>query len=415
MTAARDPRWPLLLPLCDPAVRRLAAARFAALLGSSLLPTALAFAVLGMTDTSASTLGAVVAAAVGGQVLALLPGGVVADRTSRRRLMTAAELAAGAATLVMGTLVLLGHATVLQLAILAAGGGAATGFFYPAFTGFVPEVAAPEQLQSVNALLRFSVNVARILGAALSGVLVASLGAGVAITGSGLASVTAAALIAWVPPRHSVPRAAASRPLGDFREGWREFRSRRWVVVIVILGAVSNLGVGAALGVLGPLQSKASLGGATAWATISSALALGTVLGAFVAVRIRVHRPLVVAMPALGLFALPLAALAVPTSMLVIAGSAFVAGVALDVFSVLWDTSLQRYVPHEALSRVSAFDWLGSFALSPLALVAAGPLVDAFGIAPVLWVAAGLAAMPPLALLEAQVRQLGARRGSSER
>jgi hypothetical protein len=177
---------------------------------------------------------------------------------------------------------------------------------------------------------------------------------------------------------------------------------------------VSNLGVAAALGVLGPLRSHDTLGGAAAWATISSGLAVGTVLGAFVAVRIRARHPLLVAMPALGLFALPIAALAIPASTPVIVVAAFVAGVALDVFSVLWDTSLQKHVPHEALSRVSAFDWLGSFALSPLALVAAGPLVDAFGIAPVLWLAAGLAALPPLALLEAQVRHLGTTPGAAE-
>jgi MFS family permease len=395
----------LLAPLRDPAVRRLAVARFAALLGSSILPTALAFAVLALEGTTASSLGFVVAAAVAGQVLFLIPGGVVADRYPRKGVMVVAEVLAGAAPLVSGALYLTGHATVGLLALFAAVGGVASGFFYPAVTGFVPEVASPDSLQEVNALLRLSVNVARIVGTAAAGVFVAVLGPGWAIAASGVLGIGAAALLARVEPRFAVPPSPESNPFADFRDGWGHFVARRWVVAIVVLGAVSNFGVSASLGVLGPLRVNGS-GGAASWAVITTALAAGTVVGAVVAVRLRPARPLALAVVVLAGFSLPIGALALSAPLAATAAAAFLAGVSVDVFSVLWDTALQQHVPREALSRVSAFDWLGSFGLAPVALVVAGPLVDSFGLSTVLWCAALLAATPPLALLEPEVRRL---------
>jgi hypothetical protein len=113
-------------------------------------------------------------------------------------------------------------------------------------------------------------------------------------------------------------------------------------------------------------------------------------------------------MLALGLFSLPVFALARPMSLTVIVIAALIAGISLDLFSVLWDTALQQNVPNDSLSRVSAFDWLGSFALSPIALAVAGPLVDIYGISTVLYLAAACAATPPLALLVPAVRRLRA-------
>ena len=151
-----------------------------------------------------------------------------------------------------------------------------------------------------------------------------------------------------------------------------------------------------------------ALNGASSWAVITSALAVGTVIGAVIAGRVRPKRPLVPAMIALGLFSLPFLALARPMSITVIVIAALVAGISLDMFSVLWDTALQQNIPNDSLSRVSAFDWLGSFALSPIAIAVAGPLVDVYGVSNVLWLAAAFAATPPLALLVPAVRRLRA-------
>jgi predicted MFS family arabinose efflux permease len=388
------------------AVRNFAIARFAAALGSSLVPTAMAFGILDELDASASSLGLVVAAGSACLAVGLLPGGVLADRVSRRRVMVGAELLAAVTSVASGALFATGHATIVLLAIMAAMNGLATALFSPAVTGFVPEIARAEVLQQVNADLRMAMNLARIVGTALAGALVATWSTSGAMAVAAVAAMVAAVLIALVPTPNRVGAAATTNVLRDFARGWHEFRSRRWIVVVVTLGAVSNLGTGAMLGVLGPLRSNEVFSGAASWAVITSALAAGTLAGAVVARRVRTRRPLALAVVLLAMFSLPIAAMSVPLHLALVVALAAVAGVALDVFTVLWDTTLQREIPSDVLSRVSAFDWLGTFALAPLAMAGAGPVADAIGPGPTLGGAALLAAVPLAALLEPDVRRV---------
>jgi predicted membrane-bound spermidine synthase len=72
--------------------------------------------------------------------------------------------------------------------------------------------------------------------------------------------------------------------------------------------------------------------------------------------------------------------LAKPQSLAVIAFCAFLFGIVLDLWSTLWYTLLHRKVPQEALSRVSAFDALGSLIFKPIGLAIAAPLSTLLGI-----------------------------------
>lgn len=387
----------------------LVGSRFVSVLGSAIAPIALAFGVLGIPGGSPTALGLVLFCAAVPRALFMLLGGVAADRSGRARLMVLAETVAAVAQLAAAALFLTGHATVPWLAVLAAVGGVATAMFFPAFTGLVPEVADDAELQSANALLRLASNVAGILGTAVGGVLVATVGSGWALVIDAVTFAVSAVLLRLVRA-HRPPPEAKQGTLADLRDGWQEFTARRWVVVIVVLAAVSNVGFSAALGVLGPVQADAALGGAGPWAVIVTAFGLGTVAGVVVALRLRPNRPLLVAAAVAPVLVLPVAAMAPPTPLAVIAGLAFLGGVAADVFGVLWDTALQQHVPGESLSRVSAYDWFGSIALVPLGLAAAGPLVAAVGVETAIWVAFGLGVVPVLALLDPEVRGLRAGR-----
>lgn len=106
--------------------------------------------------------------------------------------------------------------------------------------------------------------------------------------------------------------------------------------------------------VFGAVLSKRELGGAGAWSTILALFAAGSLVGGLVGLRLTVRRPLLVASLWNAFVALPVALLALRTGWAPIAAGAFVAGVGGAVFGVLWETSLQRAIPPEALSRVSA-------------------------------------------------------------
>src|SRR5207237_979332 len=56
------------------------------------------------------------------------------------------------------------------------------------------------------------------------------------------------------------------------------------------------------------------------------------------------------------------------------------AGFCIEIFGVLWDTAMQQEIPPEKLSRLFAYDMLGSLALTPLALAAVGPISAAVGV-----------------------------------
>lgn len=394
--------------LHDRDLRLLIASRLISDLGTGIAPIALAFGVLTLPGADAGSLGVVLLAAALPRLVFMLFGGVLADRVDRARLMVAAELLAAIAQLVAAGLFLTGHATVPALAALAAVNGLAVALFFPSMTGLLPQVAQGDDLQSANALVRLSTNVAMILGTALGGVLVATLGPGWALLVDGLTYAMSAALLAFVRVRSAERADPSTSMLADLRHGWREFSSRRWVWLVVVLFSLMNIGFGAAIGVLGPVQALESWGGATGWAIVLASFSAGTVVGVLLAMRLRPGRPMLVAMLVCPLLAVPIALMAPPAAVWVVAVFAFVAGVAVDVFEVLWQTALQQNIPQESLSRVSAYDWFGSTAFTPLAFAATGFAVAAVGVETSIWVCAGLASLGVVGVLDPQVRGLRA-------
>ncbi|WP_414720712.1 MFS transporter [Streptomyces sp.] len=339
------------------------------------------------------------------QLVFILVGGVIADRMSRSRLMAVADVVGAGAYAGLAALVLTAHAPLALLCMLAVAAGTATALFAPAMDGVVPLVVPADRLQQANGLLRVAANTSLLLGLALSGVTVAWIGAGWALALNACSFVVSAALTARLRIAER-PRRKSSG-WADLREGWHEFSSRQWLWAVVAQYTVVVAALNATAGVLGPLAAERNLGGARAWSVIVAAQALGTIAGAGLAVRVRVERPVLVAVLATFPAAVPIALLGGGAPVWVIAAAMFCAGVSSDVFAVLWSTTIQREVPEEALSRVSSYDWFGSLAFAPLGLLAAGPAAGALGTDRVLLGCAALVVIATAAaLLSPQVRTL---------
>lgn len=365
-------------PLEERPFRLLFLARTASLFGNAFAPVALAFAILDDLDGSATQLGLVLAATWVPQILFTLLGGIWADRLPRNLVMVTTDLTMFAAQATVAALLLTGAAELWMLAITQAVRGTAMAFFYPAAAGLVPQVVSRPRLQSANALLRMSQSSSLIAGAAAAGIVVAVAGAGWAIAFDALMFLVSASFLVRIRLPRAV-RTQAPNLLRELREGWTEFRSREWLWVIVAAAMVGNMAVQAGYVVLGPVVADRELGGPAAWGAIVAGTGVGLVLGGLVSFRIRPTRPLLVAQLAV-LLAFPLLlALAFALPVPLIVAAAVLQGVGFELFGVLWDTALQQHIPHERLSRVSAWDQLGSFVVIPIGLTIAGPLADRVG------------------------------------
>ena len=365
-------------------------------LGDRMVAVALAFAVIELGG-SASEVGLVLAAAWLPLVAVVLAGGVVADRTSRRSVMVAADLARIASQGTMAVLLIAGSAEIWMLAALAGVTGAATGFFNPASTGLLPEVVPARELQPANALRATAVSGSEILGPVLAGILVAAAGAGWAVAADAATFAISAVYLTMLRPPAREERQPSSF-LADLRDGWAAFRARRWVWTFVAYFAIGNMLWGA-WSALGPLVAENDLGGAAVWGTILGATGVGALVGSLVATRTRPRRPLLFVAALEALFGLPLAFLAAAAPAPLLAVGAFASGLGMMLGNSVWESTLQRHIPGDALSRVSSYDWFGSFAFYPLGLAAWGSIAHGIGLHAALWLAFGLFAASALALL----------------
>lgn len=367
-------------------------------IGDRIVSVALAFAVLDLTG-SVKDLGIVLAAQTVPLVLFVLLGGVWSDRLSGRRVMLASDLVRAGAQGTSAALLVTGNAHIWQLVILQALYGMAEAFFSPAAVAVVPETVASADLQQANALMAVSANIANVGGPALAGVLVVTIGPGWGLAVDAGTFAASAVSLGLMRIQAVVP-AARSTTLHELRAGWRAFRSRTWLWTSALeFMAANGLWFSPYL-VLGPEVARTSLGGPGAWAAISTASGLGAVLGGIFGLRWHPRFPLR-AMFVTSLIGtsplLVLLAAAAPLPALL--GAALISGTSISFFNLVWFTVVQRKIPGTELSRVSSWDALGSYVISPIGLAAAGPVGVALGIPTTLYAAAALGVLGTLAVL----------------
>jgi MFS family permease len=164
--------------LSVPNYRRYIGGQSISLIGTWMQMTAQSWLVFSLTHSS-TMLGVIIALQTL-PVLILGPyGGVVADRVDKRRLMIALQSAMGVQALILGLLTVTGVVNVWEIGILAAVLGFNNAFENPARQSFMMELVGPEHLRNAVSLNSVLVNVARAIGPAVAGVLIATVGEGV--------------------------------------------------------------------------------------------------------------------------------------------------------------------------------------------------------------------------------------------
>jgi hypothetical protein len=234
-------------------------------------------------------------------------------------------------------------------------------------------------------LLSVSQTAARIVGPALSGLLVAGAGPGWSFAADAASFAGSAAFLIFVPSLAS-KRTAQQRFTADLAEGWHEVTSRTWAWVTLAFCTVSNLAFSIVL-VLGPVLALSRLGGASGWGLVSTGLSVGGFVGGLGAMWIKARRPIADGALAATLTAFPLLALAagLPLAVIVVAAAVGLPGAMFQVIN--WDTAVQQLVPTEVISRFRSFDSVLAFTAIPIGYAIAGPLASGFGASRVLLIA----------------------------
>jgi predicted MFS family arabinose efflux permease len=321
--------------------------------------------------------------------------------------MLASDVVRGVVQATLAVLLLSGAAELWHLVVLLAIYGSAQAFFQPAATGLVPATISPGRLQQANALLGLSRSLAFVVGPAVAGVIAAVTNPGIVFAVDALTFTASAISLALLRlPRRRRPGERQSF-FADLRGGWHELVSHTWLWVIVAWASAFLFFVVAPYMTLGPVIAEESLGGPAAWGMIVAGWGAGTLAGGLIALRWKPLRPMLVCCAAVLLIAPAMALLALRAPAPLTAALNAVGGAGMGLFGALWQTTLQQHVREDALSRVSAWDWMGSYAFLPLGLVLAGPVSAVIGISATLWISVAFIVLSTLAvLLVADVRNL---------
>lgn len=366
-------------------LRRLVISRFVSNLGNGLAPVAVAFGVLELPNGDGKSLSLVMASTSLALVLFSLLGGVIGDRFPRAWVVGGADVLLAILVIANGLAYVTGNGSVILFTFVGFFGGVLNAIWYPAMSALTSDLAEPEILQDSNAATMLSGNIALILGTAIAGVIVATIGPGWAIIIDGVTFLIAGLLVYSM--RSATPvveRTESSSTIHEIKTGWREFSSRRWVFLVVISFSFVVSMERAVYSVLGPLVADEKLGGPKPWSLILATWAIGSVVGVLFAAKVRPRYPIRLAIIVQFPLFLWFFSLGNTTNVYLIAIFSFFVGIAFDFFYVLWVTTLQQHIPKESLSKVMSYDVLGSLALAPIGIAVAGPIAEHYGTSPVL-------------------------------
>jgi MFS family permease len=285
-------------------------------------------------------------------LLLALPSGALADNLDRRRLLIGVQSYLVGVGALLTALTIAGRMPATLLLTLTFALGAGQALTAPAWQALIPDLVPRSQLASASALGAISMNLARAVGPAVAGVLIARTGAGVVF---GLNALTFAyfvlVLLRWHPPATGFAN-APERFGAAVRAGGRYVRHSP-VVRRILLRAALFLVPGSALWALLPLVASRRLGlGSGGYGILLGAVGVGAVAGALVLPRLRArwdtNRLLLVAG---AVFAVVLVVLGLVRSEVAIVVALLPAGVAWVLVLSTVNASMQLFLPNWVRAR----------------------------------------------------------------
>lgn len=242
-----------------------------------------------MTDlsTSPAAVAMVQAAATLPVFLLAIPAGVLADILDRRKFLIGIQFLLACTSIGLLLLSAAGLQTVASLVALTFLGGIGAALMGPTWQAIVPELVAKKDLKNAVALNSLGINIARAVGPALGGFILASLGAAFTYGVDVISYIFVVAALLWWPRPKAKQDVLSERFVGAFRAGLRYARASRELHV-VLLRAFLFFALASSVWALLPLVARQLLGGdAGFYGILLGAVGLGAIGGAVVMPRLR--------------------------------------------------------------------------------------------------------------------------------
>ncbi|MDB5883951.1 MAG: arabinose transporter permease [Polaromonas sp.] len=214
-----------------------------------------------------------------------LPSGALADMVNRKRLYAFAQFWIALVSAALAVLAVGGWLTANWLLLLCFANGIGLAMRFPVFSAIVPTLVPREQLTSALTLNALAINVSRIAGPLLAGVVMASLGMGAVFALNASLSILSCVLILKSGPNSSQPVHQREGMLATMRGGLAFVRSSpllRNVLLRVFEFFLHSIGLIALL----PLVAKGLNADATTYTMLLASLGVGAVVSAVVLPRV---------------------------------------------------------------------------------------------------------------------------------
>lgn len=350
------------------------AGQIASASGTFVQQTAIGWLVLGITGSPGS-LGLVLAAGGVPPLLFGPWGGVIADRFDLRRLLVCTQTLSLGLAVLLWVLAVSGHAGVMGVVAITVAAGVVQIADSPARQAFVAQLVPPADLASAASVNGVVMNSARLVGPALGGVLIATVGTTpcFAINAVSFLPVIVALLLIRPQATDSAPHAR-----GGVLEGLRYVRTRQqlWLpLTMMTLVGLLTFNFPVILPVLAGHTFHTSGGG---YGLLSTMLSIGSVAGSLAVGLISHPRRTYLAGTAFA-FAICLGLTAAAPTLALACAGLLVTGVAAFAFVTIASTALQLHSDPEHRGRVMAL-WVYVFiGTTPIGSVATGWICDASG------------------------------------
>ena len=329
--------------------------------GTWMQSVAQSFVVLDLTH-SGTQLGLTTAARFGPMFLFGPLGGVFADRMDKRRVLYVTQSLAGLLAAVFAITVGTHSIRLWVVYLLAVALGFVNVFDNPARQSFISEMVSAGDLPNAVTLNSVAMNMARVFGAALGGVIAAAIGLALCFACNALSFAAVLVSLAAMRKSELFPARRVARQKRQVRQGVRYVRSTPELLIPLVMIAVIGTLAWEFQVTLPLMASKVFHQGAAAYGVMASAMGVGAVVGGLISAARPRPRGRALCMAAIGWGIAILAAAAAPSLTLELVVLLFV-GYGSITFNSLAKTTLQLTAKPEMRGRVMALwalAWLGS-------------------------------------------------------